>query len=730
MKNYFSSKLYIQGLKKIKVSGIAFSLIVVLLNAILPIIAMAENNFGYYSNRIPEAVDFNMVAPFDFLLVVLVPIIAHDMFSFLNERNQSDFYHAVPYKRTCVYFSFTVAILTWAFGTIIDSSLINSVLWSMARWYTLSFSTILFATLPYLVLSVMMAGVMILAMTVTGTKISNFLVAILFLLFFRVMSVMFVYSVDEVSTLMNIDYGIMSFFKIDFFLPVALLLGVFDGDAMVYTNVWLQIYSLIVGLGFIGIGAYTYNIRRSEAANKSAPNKIMQHIYRFAVTLPFVFLICALIMMDGFDAYQLVFIIIALLVYVLYELITTKKIKNVIKSLPLLAIPVAVAGLLTVSVFAVANSVDNMDIDSEDIDSYSFYGYFSSYEDINVKDVFVSNAEASEIIAEAYEDKAEGEFFGSNKSYVYQKMLIKLRSGRIIARNMYFWEEDYQRLSNILKNDIDYRESYLRIPSAEEIEEVWLYKRNGASDQDDLMEIYESFCEEYFLLSYEDKMLVKNPKGDTGTLLQLMVRGNVNSKDFYSYYYLDNNKFPKTVALYFENINASIDMTAQKARLKNVYEELALYEEQGKLGKISEVYGSINLSAFAGRFSDGSYSIVSKHGGVEMISALREVIKVILDNEKSFVYTVPENICEFNYYIDITAKEYIISSGMFGTDETTSLLRDHDFVSSIVVEPDSYGHDPMVGYYANDDMYINIDSSMLLAIAEIIQELETVEISK
>ena len=240
MNNFFSKKLYLQGLKKIRVSGLALAIIIVLLNAFLPLMGIIDNS-SLFGTRSITQVEYNAVVPFCLLMLGLVPIIAHDMFSFLNERNQSDFYHSIPHKRTCVYVSFTAAILTWAFGTVILSSIVNALLWSMARFYAINFATVLLGALPYLVLSVMMAGVMVLAMTVTGTKMSNLLVSILFFLFFRTVSALCVVMLGEMAPVFNTASSWCKYFSIEFFLPYALLEGVFDSDASIYTDAVLQI---------------------------------------------------------------------------------------------------------------------------------------------------------------------------------------------------------------------------------------------------------------------------------------------------------------------------------------------------------------------------------------------------------------------------------------------------------------------------------------------------------
>ena len=43
MRNFFSLKLYLEGLRKIRVAGVASAVTVVALNAILPIIGILES---------------------------------------------------------------------------------------------------------------------------------------------------------------------------------------------------------------------------------------------------------------------------------------------------------------------------------------------------------------------------------------------------------------------------------------------------------------------------------------------------------------------------------------------------------------------------------------------------------------------------------------------------------------------------------------------------------------
>ena len=96
MKDIFSSKLYLQGLRKVRTLGIAMAIVMIALNAWIPLMHI---NDGILSVKTVEAGEF---APFGLLFLVFVPLLVYNMFSYLNERKASDFFHALPQKRICV----------------------------------------------------------------------------------------------------------------------------------------------------------------------------------------------------------------------------------------------------------------------------------------------------------------------------------------------------------------------------------------------------------------------------------------------------------------------------------------------------------------------------------------------------------------------------------------------------------------------------------------------------
>lgn len=723
MTNFFSKKLYLQGLKKIKISGIAFSLIIIILNAFVPIIGIIDSSSFGARYRGVEPVEFNMIVPFCLLLVVLVPILAHDMFSYLNERNQSDFYHSIPQKRTCVYTSFTAAVLTWAFGTIIASTVVNTILWSLAPLYTFTFSTVILGMLPYLVLAVQMAGITILAMTVTGTKISNFLVAILFFLFFRAMATFSVIALEEVTPVLNLDYSFFKYFGLEFFLPFGLLTSVFDSKADVFVNAALQIYTLIVGIIFLVLGGISYNKRRSESANKSAPSKLIQHIYRFAVSLPFVFLVAFTMIVDGIEGYQIILVLIAVLVYVLYELITTKKIKNVVKSLPLLAIPVLVTILMTSGIFITRNVINSQKYDADEIAGYRFTNQYSStYEHFNTENIFVSNEDASKIIEEALVDTIEDKYNDIDDRTVYESILIKLKNGRVVARDLHFRYNDHTILEQLLINSPEYSLKFIEIPKPKDIVSVSVYGQYG-TEKNESDELYKCFYEEYNKLSYQDKMAVKYPQGEFNSLVQIGVNGYVGSRSFHSSYHVFYEYMPKTAVKYLE-IMADGYAFGYQTDLEYDAKNIKYYVDQAQKGNLEMAYGKFSLTKAVGTFENENFERTYNGDNVNIVSVMSRVFDIILSDKNAFVYDDPNKIYRLNYYLDAS----LIEVNDFKYD-TEPYVVEGVYIPQTETVQETYG-DYSQYFYINQEMHVSISDENLALIDNLIESLYNVNVEK
>ena len=619
MKNIFSLSLYKQGLRKVRGVGIAMAIVIIALNAIVPILCMIEDRLsipvtGSVIGRSVDPVEIPYFAPFGIAVLVFAPILIYAMFSFLNERRSADFYHSIPHKRECVFVSFLSAVLTWLIGVLLVSAVINTILWAISPWDQMNFAAVGFSFAAYVIIALTMAGFMALAMMLTGTTISNCLVFLLVLFFVRTIGFFFLYCLEDIAPMFVTDTSWLKIFELQFFMPFDILVeGIFNMDAEVFYKGGMMIYWLIVSILLLAVSGVLYVRRRSEWATKSAPNKLLQHIYRIAVTLPFMLLGIIFVVMDGgLEAYHFIFFVIAVIVYALYELLTTKKIKNLVRSLPLILVPMALCLIFVGTVYGAKGLIYASIPTEEKIESVALMDkryYSTSYENAVTYGVFVDDeALIRDTAAALAESKAwkNGAFYNETIAYydetngyidriIYYTpaIIVKFKSGREVA---YYLRTTHDISAQVL-GSAECREAYLSLPDDEEIREIYISSYGDIATDDVTTMLWESFKAEYEALSEADKHLYKSQTRSTSTwqyYFEMNVYGTANGRDFYTAYAVSDSYMPKTAQLYRDLCNAEYDPVSTLTKLR----DLLLDDESGYLG-----IGTFELQSVSGRKS-------------------------------------------------------------------------------------------------------------------------------
>ncbi len=638
MKKLFSLKLYIEGLKRIKIAGIAAAITVILLNAVIPLISILESRRMYGMTSIVghsvTSVEPYEFLPFGLLMLAFGAVFAFSMFSFLNERNRSDFFHAIPHKRICVYLSFIAAIFTWIFAILTVSTGVNALLYSFSKFYTVNFSVVLITPLVLLVASTMIAAFMTLAMTLTGTVISNSLIFVLLLLFGRTIGQIFVTALRELAPIVSHGESFLNYLEFEFSLPFVLLSG--EG----FDNTPLVIYTVVITLLVFAAGAVCYVKRKSETATKSAPSKLMQHIYRSAITLPFFLFIVLTAIMDGFDAStQLILLVLAILVYCIFELMTTKKIKSLVKALPMLVIPILLSGLFTGAVYIARNAVLNQvpEIDEvEAIGKQESVSYNLTYRELRTNDTFIDSEEAKNILLGALEREIEQirkygntrswEIVGENgeiKEQIYTKdtFTFRLENGRTIGRYLRLTEKEYERLMSIFLESYDYLEAYLDLPTSREIDSISVSGYDFSKE--DVKRLWASFLLEFSSLSREDKLAYVEKSYRSDEVARFYVSGTYRLKTFNSNYAIIYEYTPKTAKMYLEMASEKGAIQSDMTTLKIMIEQLSKESENENI----ENHFSIIATLLTGKEAGEEYYVESVKTDTEIPKA--EAVKML-----------------------------------------------------------------------------------------------------
>ncbi len=488
-KTFFSGGLYLQSLKRLRTVGIAMMVCIVLLNLVLPMQEILKNDKydhyefvedgtgGAYINRDdgfisvidrlpdPRPISDRMFAPFLWAVGFFGSLMIWLLFSFLNERHKSDFYHSLPQTRVCVYFSMIAAAFTWLMGTIVVSLSLSAILWSFARLVTFDATVVLSNLLFFTVLAVFMSGFMAVSMMISGTVITNLLSYVFLLLFPPYVISLFICALDEAAPILVsgwVDKVVYSFNRF--------LLLTFTQTSML-EDIPVLVTSLVIGVAMFVLAGVLYHFRRSESAGKSAPNALLQHVYRIVFTSAAALLLPFVMIMDGYTSFLLFIVVAVVLVYVIYELMTTKKLSRMVRSLPLLVIPFVIAGVFFGSVYGIRAYIYSVRPEKADVTSVSFEN-MRNY-DIGVygvrllSDIELTDRALVDFVVDAFHETLDD----SNDSNGYRgintyAIKMELANGKTLRRSVRFLPAKWSELCRM----DGVKEYYLALPAWEDLD--------------------------------------------------------------------------------------------------------------------------------------------------------------------------------------------------------------------------------------------------------------------
>lgn len=569
MSRFFSFKLYIEGIKKSRLQGITIGAIVTALTALIPLIQLLTVRDYPSIDYTPST---TVISPSEFaipllLLLFLTPILTLNMFSYLNKRSESDFYHSIPFTRPCTYFSFLAAVLTWLIATLVVSLSLTTLLWSFVPYTAFAAATPLLIFGAYFLACLLLTAFTMLAMTLTGTFISNLLIFALLFGFVRITGALFVYCLEGQYPMLVTALTPGRLLLPEFNLPISLLTSIisFKG-ATAYENASLWIYTAIVSVLLIAVGCIVYTKRRSEMAGRSAPNRILQHVYRCAITLPMAFVIAYYIIEEGLDVDTLlILIVLTLIIYYLYEILTTKRLKNCLKAT--LFLPVLVVGGLIFGggVTIASNAAANYAPDADELKSVSIYQdstqrYGITYGDLKTQTIEITDSETLQFVAEKLAEMKDTVSKKGTSAYLYpfnynyddkvnyaDKITLKIteKSGRVCGRTFRLTVEDYNQLITHFTESKEYEEALLSIPTEEEVLNLWVCGCNMENET-----VWRCFTSEYNALSREQKIAYQNLYSND--MFTLEVWGAVGVQSFNESYQLTPEYVPQTCKLVME----------------------------------------------------------------------------------------------------------------------------------------------------------------------------------
>lgn len=436
-KSWFNVKLYLDGLKQLRIIGIMGAVIMACAAILIPLGYNIDNaNYRtYYSNTGYSEIVGRVVA-YDFLemnpiiitaFFVAVPLMTLYLFNFINRRNACDFYHAIPDTRESFFLSYGGAVLTWAMALVVESALLSMISAGLLQYVELSsefFGQMAITVANSFAGAVFLFGVFAIAMSITGTNFTNLAVAAMILVTPRLIVTVVVAIITDMIPVIPFTFG-DSILDDRLNVVTNLVTGVLFSGEYEALNMWKSfLYTLIVGCLYSGIGMWLFKKRKSEAATAAAINSKLQCVLRLIPAM-----LISLIpifewaqwFLDDYNMYTediFMFVVLytmAVIAYLLYELITTRKLKNLIKALPGLGWLVVYNIFMVVMIIAGYHILLNDVPDADDVDSvqisfgnyYYNYGYDRDYYASKLEDIVYDSPEIIELLTSELERNVE-----------------------------------------------------------------------------------------------------------------------------------------------------------------------------------------------------------------------------------------------------------------------------------------------------------------------------------
>jgi ABC-2 type transport system permease protein len=635
MKNIFSARVYREGLRQTKIVGCVMTALSLLFASFSPILKW-EAYKDNISNTFRYVSAYNYLTYYRYFMLIIPFVIILKLFNFLFKRGSSDFYHALPFTRQCLYISNLLVALTWYVITNAAAVLSTTLVYTLDAHVKFEYIFALQNFIGMLVIMLYITGAITIAMSIVGRLMVSAELAVFIALLPRIIMLMSLVVISAQTYIVNMNY--VKYFSLKYNLLIELILGYFfdeNGYVQMYSYAPGILITLLVSIIFLAIGLLLFYYRKSEVAENAAPNLKAQVVIQCVFAL-FFFLLAAVLLIEDSGFGCLVCMIIGALVYVIYSLITTRSFKLMVKTLPGLLIVVVVAGIYVGMLEGISAGITNNTPSATSIKSvgvvndnayYIIYNEYQSYNELLVNDIRFKDSEISSIIAQAYsntckiikEDGPNGVYqylynYESDKSCTDMTFTITYTGGKTVVRQLLVDSNQESQLEKAMLANNEYAEAYYALPDKVDIDTFSIEKNND--------EIWESFKSEYANLTDEQKSYAIYGGGSLATSYNAWTTeyttaysedeeeiedystysfdasGYYNGVQFTGTYYIDSRYMPKTAELYalytYQESVTTVNKFYQSAKELSGYKNLSfetydtLYGENGDF--ITEIY--------------------------------------------------------------------------------------------------------------------------------------------
>lgn len=488
-KSIWNKGIFAEGLRRMRGRMITFSVLNAVFTAVMTVIMLVVGTSGN-ANYLGYLLTWPIIA----FVFIGAPALAFKAFSFLNKRGGSDVYHALPYTRTCVF----ISVLSSLFTGIAAVTAVSGVTAVIAYFIVGGDMEFLYATvliILYCFLSaVFSSSVAVAAICASGSVFTELVMSGVILIFPQVL--IYIVRTFINSNIYTARYGGMfiaySMSTPDFDnLPLRLFMAFFGGyyPEDLYKPFAL-IYSAVVCVLYLTGAYFLFRYRKSETAGRSAPTNLVQAIFRVILACAFSFIGTLTLLFGKVDddvpssylPLVIVMFSIAAIAYFIFELISTKGKRNILKALPGFAAVIALNFAFAGVTYGVYSYEFNYGTDPVRVDSMAVSYREVSY-DTETDLIEVTNRRCAENGYElkgeeaikavcgniAYANKSKNSSYNSSTA-----MRFKIRCGIVTkVRALNVFDDVSKLIENEIKQSETYKTLLMQIPDQSDIENMY-----------------------------------------------------------------------------------------------------------------------------------------------------------------------------------------------------------------------------------------------------------------
>lgn len=475
MKHFIHRGFFTEVFRQLKTAGIVMACILMLFN----VGTFFTNVTAMISGRLPDIPSDSLNAVYMMLYIYVASLVLTFIaFNWLNHRSTSDFFHALPIRRTQMYRSTFLAIVLWIVIAITGYAAVHALLY-LATGMPFNYLSYLCVFVNMLIGIVHVVGIVSLACALSGTRFVNLFSAAVMLFIPRALLLVlagFTYYEARFLPVLRTSFLFDPSFNI-FGTPYISILGgaagLISGNHMTivrFTDPVAMVYSLVHACVLAFIGMLAFRHRPSEAAGMPMRSRIIQGVIRTAFGLPLLLVVVFMLLTDSFDiSATVILVLFSFTFYCLYELISTKSAKRMLRSMPLFAICVGIAALYLFVPKLIGKASAAIPLESDDIryitiedsDMTSYYSLKTTYENLCARSVRLDDPITLKSVERAYRRTVNKDPYLADRTVTVR---IHRKNGGSILRHLDFTLPEYEALMRARSQDAQFAEQKKQFP--------------------------------------------------------------------------------------------------------------------------------------------------------------------------------------------------------------------------------------------------------------------------